>query len=212
MMNIARDQIFSALFNLVSAPLRITGTTYEGSTLIDTMDSVVGLYVGQPFTGTYVAAGAQIASIDYDNKSIHLTKKSSEGLSSDMFTINLYNYASRRVQMFDQIPQDRRPALIQVEDGESYAQDFTGKPPRVTLRVKLIIYTWAKGLQVPGITLLNPRIDAIERALAPPPLTFKQTLGGLVDHAWIEGEIIKVSGDLDGDGVAVVPINILVPA
>jgi hypothetical protein len=53
-------------------------------------------------------------------------------------------------------------------------------------------------------------LDVIDAALAPNPVTRKQTLGGLVSHVWIDGKVMKGPGDLDGDGVAVIPVKILV--
>jgi hypothetical protein len=40
-------------------------------------------------------------------------------------------------------------------------------------------------------------------------VTGRQTLGGLVSHCWIDGKIMKDSGDIDGDGIAVIPVKIL---
>lgn len=43
----------------------------------------------------------------------------------------------------------------------------------------------------------------------PTSVTRKQTLGGLVPHCWIDGKVMKDPGDLDGDGIAVIPLKIL---
>jgi hypothetical protein len=32
---------------------------------------------------------------------------------------------------------------------------------------------------------------------------------GLVSHVWIDGKIMKDPGDIDGDGIAVIPVKIL---
>jgi len=37
------------------------------------------------------------------------------------------------------------------------------------------------------------------------------SLGGMVDHCWVEGETLKDPGDLDGQGLIIVPLNILLP-
>jgi hypothetical protein len=47
--------------------------------------------------------------------------------------------------------------------------------------------------------------------LAPSPVSGVQTLGGLVSHCWIEGEIEQFPGVLDGIAKAIVPVKILVP-
>jgi hypothetical protein len=63
-----------------------------------------------------------------------------------------------------------------------------------------------------GTVKLNDCLDAIENAFAgATDLQGKQTLGGLVYHAYIDGQIIKIPGDEDGQGMLVVPITLLVP-
>jgi hypothetical protein len=57
---------------------------------------------------------------------------------------------------------------------------------------------------------MNPLLDALTAALAPPnPVENVQTLGGLVAHCWIEGGIQTDEGVLGGQSVAIVPIRIL---
>jgi hypothetical protein len=58
---------------------------------------------------------------------------------------------------------------------------------------------------------LNDYLDALEAVLRPAPGQPTQTLGGLVHHCFIDGEILKVPGDDDGQGMAVIRITILVP-
>lgn len=57
--------------------------------------------------------------------------------------------------------------------------------------------------------MLDPLLDAVDAALAPNIVTRRQTLGGLVSHVWIDGKIMKDPGDIDGDGIAVIPVKIL---
>jgi hypothetical protein len=50
----------------------------------------------------------------------------------------------------------------------------------------------------------------VDAALKPGPAAGgRQTLGGLVSHCYIDGKIMKDPGDIDGDGVAVIPVKIL---
>ena len=70
-------------------------------------------------------------------------------------------------------------------------------PPAVTMNVDLFICIDAgKDQSIAPITILNALVDAGEAAIAPNPLG-KQTLGGLVSHCWIEGNIMKNPGDID---------------
>jgi hypothetical protein len=62
--------------------------------------------------------------------------------------------------------------------------------------------------------VLNPLLDAVEAALYPDNIV-DQTLrlGNLVYRAWIEGETVKIIGDVNPDGqcFAAVPVKLLVP-
>jgi hypothetical protein len=58
--------------------------------------------------------------------------------------------------------------------------------------------------------ILNSLVDAVDAALcAKSGHPRKQTLGGVVSHCWIHGKIMKDPGDIDGDGIAVIPVKIL---
>ena len=63
-----------------------------------------------------------------------------------------------------------------------------------------------------GATVLNPLVDAVAAALAPPAYENYQTLGGVVIDCRIEGTILKVLGDEDPSGQcgAIVPVKLLV--
>lgn len=128
---------------------------------------------------------------------------------------NAFTTYSRRVLLWDQIPQEQRPALVQIERGEDYVQDSPGQPPKVTLDVLLMIVADTKVNVQAGsepITVLNPLIDVVDSALRPDQVSWQQTLGGLVYECWIDGRIEKSSGDLDGDAVAIIPVKLIVPA
>lgn len=117
--------------------------------------------------------------------------------------------SSRRIKLWGDTPSSDKPALFMYEredmytNGKNYLQI-------VEMNVDLFIYIDAgKDLSATPISVLNNLIDAIEAALKPNPLTQRQTLGGLVSHCYIDGKIMKEPGDLDGDGIAVIPVKIL---
>ena len=119
--------------------------------------------------------------------------------------------ASRRLQLWSSVPSSEKPAVFVVERGDTYRRASEAVPEAVTLEVDIYIYTDAgKDQSLVPASILNLLIDAVDTALAPNTLTGLQTLGGLVSHCWIEGKIMKDPGDLDGDGVAVIPVKILV--
>lgn len=118
----------------------------------------------------------------------------------------------RRLKLWSGVAPADKPALFMVERAEYYTHSSEAIPQTVTLWVDVFIYTDAGNDQsVAPVATLNGLLDALDAALKPDALTGKQTLGGLVSHCWVEGKLLKDSGDLDGNGVAVVPIRILVP-
>jgi hypothetical protein len=120
--------------------------------------------------------------------------------------------ASRRMKLWNGVAAADRPALFINERGDTYARVSEAVPETVTIEADIYIYIDSGHDEdvVPASTL-NALIDAVDAALAPNRLTGAQTLGGLVSHCWIEGKILKDAGDLDGDGIAVIPVKILVP-
>jgi hypothetical protein len=123
-----------------------------------------------------------------------------------------FSTTSRRLKLWSDVAPTDKPALFLYERGDVYVRASEAVPESVTINVDLYIYIDAGKDQsaVPAATL-NNLIDAIDSALVPNYLTGLQTLGGLVSHCWIDGKVMKDAGDLDGDGVAVIPIKILVP-
>ncbi|MDB5361149.1 MAG: hypothetical protein JWO51_2446 [Rhodospirillales bacterium] len=119
--------------------------------------------------------------------------------------------SSRRLKHWTDVAPAEQPALFQVQKGESRTAR-TGQPPARRLSVELFIYvtTSADPAAAPA-QIMNPLLDAIEAALAPDPGRLTQSLGGLVEHAWIAGRIVSDEGLLGDQAVAIVPIEILIP-
>lgn len=117
---------------------------------------------------------------------------------------------SRRLQHWSDVPAAAQPALFQTQKRELQTAR-KGFPAKVTLQCEVYLYVnTGNDLTVTPATTLNPLMDAIDAALAPDPVTMFQTLGGTVSHCWIEGEIITDEGMLGPQGVAIIPVNILV--
>lgn len=122
-------------------------------------------------------------------------------------------YTSRRVRLWDDLPT--QPALCQAEHGETIMSGM--QPPywRV-LKATWVIYHKVSSGDV-SATTDNQILDAAEAALLPVAgepgyLDDLNTLGGLVHHCFVEGQIIKVPGDLDNQALLTVPISMIVPA
>lgn len=118
-------------------------------------------------------------------------------------------YTSRRVRLWDDMPSV--PGLCQGEHAESISQATRMPSKRVWSAEWYVYHRVGKDPSAVPATTNNQILDALEAILAPPPGYETQTLGGLVHHCWMDGNILKVPGDIDGDGLIVVPVHMLVP-
>jgi hypothetical protein len=122
-----------------------------------------------------------------------------------------FRTATRRIKDYSDVDQATQPALLQVELGEKW-NARPGAPPVVTLAARLFVYCESGDPSAPVSAQMNALLDAVTAALAPPLLphgSFRQTLGGLVQHAGIAGEVTIAEG-LSGQSEAVIPLEILV--
>lgn len=123
-------------------------------------------------------------------------------------------YYSRRLQIWTECPN--QPAFYQVEHDNEIGQ-MTGMPYKNVLKATWIVYQdTAKDETVVGAIENNLILDALQAAMAPQIVAGQQyvdrnTLGGLVYHAFIDGVTFQDGGDLDGQGVMTIPITLLVP-
>lgn len=136
-----------------------------------------------------------------------------EALFSLLTNSAAYAYSSRRFQTWDTIQSVQKPALFMIEHNEHHIKQKLITPAVRTLDVDVYLFI-ASGLDphATPITDLNNLVDAIDPTsggVLAPGLDGRQTLGGLVTDCYLEGEIIKVPGDLDGQGVAILPIKVV---
>lgn len=127
----------------------------------------------------------------------------------------IFKVVSQRLRLPDECDVDSEmPALFVADHGESYTPQAERLPNSTTLNYGLYIYlSYGRDPKTVPSRLLNTVLDQIDRALhaATDPVTESCTLGGKVSHTWVEGELVKVPGELDGIGLAIVPIKVLVP-
>lgn len=128
-------------------------------------------------------------------------------------TAGAFAVTSRRLRHWAD-PVVQFPALYQVQAKE-LAEQLRGVPTKWRLSLLLYIYVQTFGEQDASVTpsvLLNPILDAVDTALRPDAGPAGVcTLGGLVSHAWIAGEIETSEGNLGNTEVAVVPVELFVP-
>ena len=120
-------------------------------------------------------------------------------------------YTSRRVKLWDDLPA--QPALCQAEHGETLVNGLTPPYLRILKAMWLIFHKVDDG-EI-AATTDNQILDAVELALKSVPgdvgYPERNTLGGIVENVFIDGAIIKVPGDLDGQALIAVPISIQAP-
>ena len=125
-----------------------------------------------------------------------------------------WGMASRRLRLWSEIPAAMRPALFQLEAGPETYQWSSLATPRSTLEAKLFLYFDARDLLTPGASAINAALDAIDAALALRAgdlAAGRQTLGGAVYDCKIAGVPVRDTGDIDGDGLAVVSVRLVLP-
>ena len=117
---------------------------------------------------------------------------------------------SRRVRAFSEIQE--WPTFSQAEHSETVT-NRTNMPNLQTLSAVWLIYHNAgkDKSAIPAIES-NTILDALD-ALFPSDDSSGglQTLGGLVHRVAISGRILKENGDLDGQALLIVPLQIIVP-
>jgi hypothetical protein len=120
---------------------------------------------------------------------------------------------SRRMTLPGAVLPGDLPRLMLWEQLERGA-NITGQPAKRAWEAWIVIVFANDDPTVPGATIINPMLDAIEAALKIDDYGRNVcSLGGLVHYARIEGTIVKETGDTDptGLGGAVVPVKIMPP-
>ena len=121
-----------------------------------------------------------------------------------------WGVVSRRLKLWNDVAPALRPALFQFEGGrDTYAWSNTVNARR-SIEVRLFVYIAASNA-APGAPQINAIADAIDTAMAPDFATGRQTLGGNAFHARIKDVPLKEPGDLDGDGILIMQVEIILP-
>lgn len=117
-----------------------------------------------------------------------------------------FNKISRRVEHWSDVAPADQPALFMAQRSEEAIQ-HPGMPAIFILRLDLYIYahTRTDPTKSPSV-VTNPLLDAVCALFTPNVVTGKVQLGGLVEHAWIEGTIQSDEGVLGDQGVIIIPI------
>ncbi len=141
--------------------------------------------------------------------------QATEALFNLLVSSYSYIYSSRRFRFWDEVSAEQKPALFLQDYAEDHTRNSALVPARRVIVCECTIYI-SEGLNQSStpIDLLNTLVDLIDPVsggvLKPDNIpSARQTLGGLVYDCYIEGKVIKVPGDLDGQGMAQIPIKII---
>jgi hypothetical protein len=119
-----------------------------------------------------------------------------------------------------QLTTAEQPAFFQVAGKEKHIPNqYPGQPTKLVLNGFLILYVFDDSPdeligaeQLLAETTLNNLLKCIDAALVPDDLVKgKFTIGGLVEHCWIEGDSDLDPGIFGPQAAAILPIHILVP-
>ena len=120
----------------------------------------------------------------------------------------------RRLRLWSDVAPVDRPACFLFEGGLETYERGAGPDPKRSLAPKIFIYVDAHDPRTVGASLINTILDALDVAFEPtgPDIPLgRLTLGGTAYRCSIEGKPLKDPGDLDGDGLLVVPVQIILP-
>jgi hypothetical protein len=112
---------------------------------------------------------------------------------------------------YDQVQPEAQPALFMARTRDVH-RNTAGRPAILTLQADFFLYTNRGGDDtiVPS-EQIDDMLDAIDALFAFDDVaTGRCTLGGLVQHAWIEGETPIAEGQGGAQAIAIVPVAILV--
>lgn len=107
-----------------------------------------------------------------------------------------FAYAGRRPVSLGTLAAEQYPAFVLVEKGEDYDRGRLFAPAKVTLFADLFIYSMMGDVpDESDVTNLNALADAVEDAVQNAcGATAQNTLGGLVQEAWILGRQVVTPG------------------
>jgi hypothetical protein len=121
---------------------------------------------------------------------------------------------ARRLRLWADVPAASRPACFLFEGGQETYSWTEGAVPKRVIEAKVFVYLNAKDPATIGAMLINEVMDAIDNAFAlsgADTASGRNTLGGAVYNCRIDGKVLKDPGDVDGDGLLIVPIRIILP-
>ena|ERR1051325_8010179 len=114
---------------------------------------------------------------------------------------------------WDQVPAANQPAIFMHRGPQRQTQPNANGITKIHWKVTVWIYFRTDGFRTVNTypdELSDEFLDAVEQLFQTnPPLDGRLTLGGTVYHCWIDGDMFFDAGVVDGQGVAIIPLSIL---
>ncbi len=117
--------------------------------------------------------------------------------------------ADRRLRSLNDLNAAELPALFMTV-GDQLVQARHGLPGKRRLTADIYLYAANPDPHSAAGIQLNGLIDAVEAGRAPVP-GMTQTLGGTVEHCWIEGTIAVYEAPKGQRAAALIPVHIMMP-
>jgi hypothetical protein len=120
-----------------------------------------------------------------------------------------FKTVSRRARIWTNVTPSEQPALYLIKVSEGYDQSTWGA---ARYRLKYLMLCYLRADAQPNVVAeveINKALDALDATLAGKPPGTKQTLYGIVENCWIDGDVMIDTGILDQQIVIVVPVSIL---
>lgn len=118
-----------------------------------------------------------------------------------------FSIVSRKLVHWSTVSRADRPALFMTTHSETPVYRKENLPAYLQIKLRLFVYTDGQGSTGVPDSDQSVVLDAIDSALSAPG-SGVQTLGSTVSHCRIDGEVVRDPGDLDGDGVIIIPVTI----
>jgi hypothetical protein len=132
-----------------------------------------------------------------------------DALLSLSYKVTSAKTRSRKLKIYSDVPPSECPSIFQNQTGETVTQTARGIPAIRTLKVDWYVYLNDNGdRNTPPSVALNNILTEIDLALVADATTGVNTLGGIVSHCWIEGEVRIVEALLNDYTIAIIPIHI----
>ena len=147
----------------------------------------------------------------------NLIKFNPEAIAAALFTLletipYAFKTSDRDGQIWTNVAPTDQPYIGLIERGGTVVQNTAIGLTKHTMHFVILVYIRGDASQdatsTPPATLLNAVWLAIEQVLASSPLGEKQTLSGLVNNVWIEGEVVMDTGILDQQLALMVPVSV----